>query len=77
MNVGEYILYLYLCVPDVLFQQVNSVFGFQWMKPIETTSFVFHSSLEFLQTIIGRFHLAMNLLRKTLQALQAGRQNSQ
>lgn len=70
VDIGEYILYLNFGVPDVLLEEVDSVFGLQRMKTIETASFLLDASLQFLETVIGRFHLAMDLLGQALQSLE-------
>lgn len=71
VHVSEYILYLSFRVAYVLFQQVHRMLRLQRMKAIESAGLVLHASLEFLQSVVGRFHLAMYFLGKSLQAFES------
>lgn len=62
MHVWKNILDLDLGVTNILFQKIHRMFRFQRMKSIETPGFVLHSSLELLQSIVGRLHLSVHFL---------------
>lgn len=66
MHVCENILNLNLGIANILLEQVDSVFGFQRVESIKTSRFVFHSSLELLEAVVGRFHFAMYFLSESL-----------
>lgn len=62
VHVREDILNLYLGVSYVLLEKVPGVFRLEGMKPIEPSRFVLYTSLELLQTVVGRLHLPVNFL---------------
>jgi hypothetical protein len=41
------------------------------MQAIEPASLVLHASLELLQSVVGRFHLAVYFLGESLQTLES------